>query len=597
MIKVADCLGKEYTQCQRDIEEWFFIKNNEKSICLNELMEKWDISFLMQVIFENYSKKLHVFARHLKGSNALKPRYMESKRIAIYYYRFGKGGVERVLSYLLPLYLLAGYSVVLITDEEPKAEDYLLPPKVKRYFIPKLRDVSSGKETCGHRLSELLKILKEEKIDTLCYHAASSPFLFYDLVSAKSIGVKVIISQHELFSQYMVAGTDVLTNEINIFPLADMLTVLSREEEMFWKTVGVKSYMVLNPMQESYAEKYEYNEESVKIVWVGRLDFYQKQYRDIVPIMQRVVEELPDCIVHIYGIADDYRDQYLLETQIKESGLEKNVKYQGYCTDIEEIYKDAGVLLVTSVYESFSMTIMESKQRGIPLVTYSMPYLELLKNKKGFIEVEQGDILAAAKSVIKILSDKELRRKLNKEAKSSIENYSNVKIMESWKQIFSSCSEEGALKESYSSEWEDSYSTILKTLIFHQSLGCQAYNALRENYKKLRNEHKLNQIKDICERKKWKLALYPYGVLGKKIRGWLEDRHMHISLIVDNKLAGNETGILSVEELKKIDISSFLFIICSDQPAIYGEIRSNLYERVPMENIFDWFPKDEERVI
>ncbi len=594
MANIIENLEKEYIQCQKDIEDWLLSGTEEKSEFLNQLLGRWDISLFMQVIFENYSERQPVFARYLKGCSGLKTKYVESRRIAIYYYRYGKGGVERVLSYLLPLYVQAGYSVLLLTDEEPESGDYFLSDKVRRYSIPKRGDVQAGRKKCGLRISKLIEILKEEKIDTLCYHAASNPLLFYDLAAVKSTGIKVIISKHELFSQYMAMGRDVLTNEINIYPLADMLTVLSREEEVFWKSLGINSCMVPNPSGEPNAEYYQYNRKSNDIVWVGRLDPDQKQYQEIVPVMQEVVKELPDCVINIYGSADGSRDEYLLNTQIKESGLERNVKYRGYCTEIETIYRDAGAILVTSAYESFSMIILESKQLGIPLVTYSMPYLELLKNKKGFIEVEQGDTFAAAKALVRILTDDILRNRLSEEAKESVSEYSNARVMEKWRQVLSGRSGAG----SSVNRWQesDSYGIILRTLIFHQSIGCRKYDALRENYRQLKTECKINRIKELCERGKLKLALYPYGILGKRIRGWIEERHMDISLIVDNKLADKERTVLSVEDLKEVDISSYYFIICSDNFEIYDEIRYKLYEVVPQENIFDWFARDEERV-
>ena len=590
----TDRIGIQGNQCQKAIESWLLTKDEEKGKALNELLSRWDISFFMDVIFRKYADRQHLFAQYAKGCTAWKTRPVASHRIAIYYYRYGKGGVERVLSYLLPLYLQAGYNVVLITDEEPNEEDYPLPSDIKRYLIPKQCDVLFGRKDCSQRLSELIQILKKEKIDTLCYHASSNPLLFYDLVAAKSIGVKFIITKHEMFSQHMAVGRDVITDEMYTYPLADMLTVLSREEEVFWKYMGVKSIMIPNPIGESCTENYRYNDKSANIVWVGRLDRSQKQYQEIVPIMQEVVKELPECCIYIYGNTDGYRDQYLLEKQIKESGLEENIKYQGYCTEVERIYKDAGVLLITSAYESFSMIILESKQLGIPFITYSMPYLELLKDKKGFIEVRQGDVFAAAQALIKVLSDKELRKTLSREAKQSISNYSNVKIMEKWRHVFSADCE--ALPSIHQEELENIYSTILKTLVFHQSMGCQRYEVLREKYKQLRVENKLNQIKSIYKTGKRKLALYPYGTLAKEIRSLIEDKHMEISLIVDNKLTDKENGILSVEGLKGIDVSTFLFIICSDSFRIYDEIRVKLYEAVPKENIFDWFPRDEARI-
>ncbi len=420
MGNVTDHRDTQLCQCQKTIERWLLTKEEEKGKALNELLQTWDIPFFLGFLFENYARRQYLFAPYVKECSAWKRQTVPSHRIAVYYYRYGKGGVERVLSYLLPLYIQAGYEVVLITDGEPDTGDYPLPSGTKRYLIPKQGDVLSGRKACSERLKQLVEILRAEHIDTLCYHASSNPLLFYDLVAAKSLGIKFIITKHEMFSQHMAVGRDVITEEMDVYPLADLLTVLSSEEEVFWRTLGVKSLLIPNPIGELYAEDYKYNDTSPYSVWVGRLDRSQKQYQDIVPIMREVVKELPECCLSIYGNTDGYRDQYLLEEQIKESGLEGNIKYRGYCTEVEEIYKDAGVLLVTSAYESFSMVILESKQLGIPLITYSMPYLELLKDKKGFMEVRQGDILAAAQALVQVLSDRELRRNLSREAKQSI---------------------------------------------------------------------------------------------------------------------------------------------------------------------------------
>ena len=80
------------------------------------------------------------------------------------------------------------------------------------------------------------------------------------------------------------------------------------------------------------------------------------------------------------------------------------------------------------------------------------------------------------------------------------------------------------------------------------------------------------------------------------MKGWIEEKYMEISLIVDNHLAEKDKKILSLEKLKEIDVSQFLFIICSDSPGIYEELREGLYEMVPQDHIFDWFPRDEERM-
>lgn len=577
--------------CGIAVEKWFLVPEEEKSKTLNELMKLWSMPLLLESVFEKYSDKQYVLARHAKECEVLKTTCLESKKIGLYYYKYGKGGVERVLSYLLSMYIQMGYEVILITDEKEEDGDYELPDHVKRYVIPGETSICTRKQRYGQRAFQLIDILKKENVDTLCYHAASSRIILYDLIAVKSLGIKFVIVKHEMFSQGMTNNRDFITNEIHAYPLADLLVVLSQEEELFWKTLGVKSFLIPNPIEKSCETDYRYNEKSNNIVWVGRLNRNQKRYQDIIPIMLEVKRSIPDCILNIYGNDEGNGDKELLERQIKEHGLENQIKYLGYCTDVKKIYDDAGVLLVTSAFESFSMIILESKQLGIPLVTYAMPYLELLKNGKGFIEIEQGDTFMVAQALIKVLADVELRRRLSQEAKESIANYSNDELIEKWKKVFSSDGEQSAAIDH--NETGELYKRIIKTMVFHHSLGCQRYHTLEKRYRTMRLEYKMMQIKDICKSRGKYLAIYPYGAVGRKIKERLEEEGMKVSLIIDNKLSGRMDGIISVEDLNRVNIENMLIIICSNRFEIYEEIRSTIYEAVPKENTFDLFPLEE----
>lgn len=588
MIKSVE---QEVRNCCFSIENWFSVEDVQKSKKLNELLKSWDIPIFLEAVFEQYANKEYLFARYAKECSGLKTKHTVGKKIGVYYYKYGKGGVERVLSYLLSMYIQLGYEVILITDEDEQEGDYELPNNVKRYIIPRELDVWGRKVTYAQRAEKLIDIIKEEKVDVFCYHAASSWMLFYDLIAVKSIGIKFVIIKHEMFSQFMVNNVDAITKEMNVYPLADLLVVLSQEEELFWKTLGVRSLMIPNPIEKSCETDYRYNESANNIVWVGRLNRNQKRYRDIIPIMLEVKKKIPDCVLNIYGNDEGDGDKELLERQIREHGLENQVKYLGYCTDIKKIYHDAGVLLVTSAFESFSMVILESKQLGIPLVTYAMPYLELLRDKKGFIEIEQGDTFMAAQALITILTNIEVRRRLSREAKESIENYSNAGIIEKWRRVFSLSGEQLAPLEY--NETKELYSQIIKTMVFHQSLGCQRYHALEKRYKEMRLKYKIMEIKAIYHSQGKRLAIYPYGAIGRKIKVKLEEEGMQVSFLIDNKLAGKKDGVISVDDLDKMNLEKVLIIICSNRFTIYDEIRTAIYSAVSKDSIFELYPLEE----
>ena len=60
----------------------------------------------------------------------------EVRVIATYYPRICNGGVERVVSQLIPVWTQMGYRVVLMTDEGADADDYMIDAPYERVILP-----------------------------------------------------------------------------------------------------------------------------------------------------------------------------------------------------------------------------------------------------------------------------------------------------------------------------------------------------------------------------------------------------------------------------------------------------------------------------
>ena len=569
-------------------EVWIFnVREDEKSIALGAFLEAWgevNITDMLCKEFPGYKKD---FARHLVDSGLIKKKCISSKKIAFYYKKYGQGGVERVISLLIPLFLDMEYDVVLITESKQEKNDFPLPELVRRYTIPSKVDIDAGKVSYRSRANMLIDICQKEQIDTICYQESSSRYLLFDLVVMKSIGVKFILSKHELFSQHYVYNQDLLTEEIYSYQLLDALTVLSSEEETFWRTLGVNSVLIPNPLTIKKKTDFQYDSESHDIVWVGRLDRNQKRYQDIVPIMEEVVRDVPDATLRIYGSPETYKDLPMLKAQILDAHLEENVKYMGYSNQIEDIFSNAGILLMTSAYESSPMVVLESKQFGVPIVMYSMPYIETLKNGKGYIDVRQGDTASAARAIVRLLKDSEYRLQLSHDAAESLADYSDDNVILRWKHLLA----DGTNNEIPS---DNVYSDIIRTMVFHMSLGCDRYKKLCKKYTNMSVDRKLLDIKNISDARKLKVAIYPFGILGKKLLERLNSIRVEVSLIVDNTLANSESSVLAVRDLKNIEVKDYLFVISGINMKVYEEIRTEIRKYVPEENIYDFYPANEE---
>jgi|GEM_PF-2522929 len=60
------------------------------------------------------------------------------------------------------------------------------------------------------------------------------------------------------------------------------------------------------------------------------------------------------------------------------------------------------------------------------MVMYEIPWLELTRSGRGYMAVSQGDTVAAANAIIKLLDDVEYREKMGGEARKVWKNFWNL---------------------------------------------------------------------------------------------------------------------------------------------------------------------------
>lgn len=550
----------------------------------HEFMEKESIQEIVTDMYTKYRGKEDVLAKEIIKSNILENHPRKVSHIGMYYYRLGKGGIQRVISMLCPMFLDLGYKITMMVEEIDKENDYFLPENIDVIIIPKERSVISSRDYYP-RAEKLQEIICEKGIDTVIYHAATAPLLLYDLLLFRMNDIKFIINKHEFFSQFMVRNNNTFYLQKYTYSLADILLVSGDIERKTWEILGVKAKYIANPF-EKYISKSNKISSKQEIVWVGRLE-EQKQYMDCVSIMKEVVKEIPDACLKMYG--SEFQNGAIAEltNAIENEGLTDKIEYCGYVRgNIAEIYKTATILLSTSISEAFSMVILESKMNGVPLVTYNMPYLQLLRDGKGFIAVENDDVEDAAKAIIRILSNRSLQERLSIEALKSAEEFSDNEIKEIWKQIFLELENGDSCKTELLVE-NDEMKIILDTIMYHYHKGVTRTKA---SISELQEKHIIKVLECTLRLSKKPIVIYPYGEKGRYVQHLLRDKfNLEEVLIVDNYLAKRESMVKSIDDLKEMECSDYIFLICSDNIQYYQEIRDNIRRIVSEDNIIDLF--------
>lgn len=368
------------------------------------------------------------------SSLSIKSDYLnKAKTIGIFYYRFHSGGVQRVISLLIPLFIQWGYRVVLITEQHEPGSEYPLPEGVARVIIPP----SLKGENYRARADAFAAALQRHEVDVLNYHATSGPGCLFDLLLAKQLGCKVIFSRHETAFSTMLNSGLVPVWQPAVYALVEKMTVLTRMDEQYYRLMGVAAVFVPNPLPHLELHQPAAHLAPPVILWVGRMDFVYKQCQEPIEIMHEVVRAVPDAKMLMVGGGWTPNAEQSLRDRIKKLGLEKNVELIGYTSNIEEYYRQAACLLITSASESYGMIIEESRAFGLPLVMYELPYLELLQSGKGYIAVEQMDRQAAARALVRVLQNPQLRETLGMQAQTELATANNALLEQRWKENLS----------------------------------------------------------------------------------------------------------------------------------------------------------------
>ncbi len=191
-----------------------------------------------------------------------------------------------------------------------------------------------------------------------------------------------------------------------------------------------------NPKTVSLPVDWKKTEWTKEIIYVGRIDCRQKRIDRILDVWSLLYPKFSDWSLYIVG---DGTDRCLMEKKASDMGL-KNVFFEGF-KNPEPYYRRASISLMTSDYEGFPMTVVESMSFGVvPVVGKSFLALNDMITD-GFdgvmVPMETGfnpDIMA--EKVACLMNDAVLLRKMSSNAIVSSRKFDVDVIANKWEEIF-----------------------------------------------------------------------------------------------------------------------------------------------------------------
>lgn len=170
------------------------------------------------------------------------------------------------------------------------------------------------------------------------------------------------------------------------------------------------------------------------VVMMARLD-QQKQPDHAIAAFARVLREVPDARLEIYGrgvLAPELRKQ------IERLGIGQSVTLAGFTDDPGLAYRRAALSLLTSKYEGFGLTLVESFQHGCPAISYDLRYgpSDIITDGVTGYLVPPEDQAALAQRIVHALRHPQLLAEMSLAAKDRAAAFSEEGFVARWCALF-----------------------------------------------------------------------------------------------------------------------------------------------------------------
>ncbi len=195
----------------------------------------------------------------------------------------------------------------------------------------------------------------------------------------------------------------------------------------------VPIYVEVANMRKYKANKYELDDKFIFLT-IGRL-VPVKNIGMQIRAMAEVIKKHNDTELWIIGNGPEKEN---LQSGIRKLGLENYFKLWGWQDDLSKYYKQADAFLLTSDYEGWGLVVIDAAQFGLPIIMTDVGCAgEVIKgirgratntahanenNEQSGIVIPVGDQEKLAESMIKIIEDEDLRKRLGENAQAAILN-------------------------------------------------------------------------------------------------------------------------------------------------------------------------------
>jgi len=217
---------------------------------------------------------------------------------------------------------------------------------------------------------------------------------------------------------------------------ANKIIVLTDKDKAHYKELyNIKDPQIIriyNPI-EMINQTHKYDINSKKILSIGRISG-QKGFDYLVEIAKIVFEKHSDWQWHIYGEGPEKEKIQIL---INNNKLEKNIILMGQTNQMQNLYKNYSIFVMTSRFEGFPMVNIEAHSAKLPIVSFDCPCGPsemIIDGVNGYL-IDCFDVEKMAEKINYLIENPDIRQKMSDNTSKDKEKLKMENIIEEWKKI------------------------------------------------------------------------------------------------------------------------------------------------------------------
>jgi len=354
-----------------------------------------------------------------------------NKKICIVAHSLGKGGAERCSGLLSQMLYDVGFDVHIVSV----INDIEFPFKGKLLNLGEFKEKNDSAFGRLKRLRVLKAYLKTHNFDYVIDNRARIGFLKEFIISRFIYNSKkTIYCIHSFKTDNYINSNRFFGRLIyaNAYKIVGVSKAIAKKVKKDYNLKNVTS--IYNAITISEETNSNLETKDSYILFFGRLDDDVKNISLLLEGYSK--SKLPNHHIKL-KILGEGKDLEKLKKRTKDLNIASNVQFLGHYPDPSTIVKTALFTVLTSRYEGFPRSIIESLALGIPVISVdckSGPN-EIIQNNYNGILIENHNPEALAEAMNQLFEDKTLYLHCKTNSKPSVAHFSEENIVKEWQTI------------------------------------------------------------------------------------------------------------------------------------------------------------------